>query len=148
MGTTLRLISGSPPIYACLNDGGPTGANINSTGHCRLVNVVYPSPSPLLPPTGQFPTGALRYALRPSEILSPASLRFINNSPYAAQGSDEADAGHLLTENFQESHSYLSQSPSTKNPPTTVNGNPTSSKLEDSKRKQPRVTFRGNHDLW
>ncbi|KAM3172866.1 hypothetical protein ACTXT7_013662 [Hymenolepis weldensis] len=220
-GTALRLISGSPPIYACLNDGGPAAANLNPTGLCRLANVVPPPPPPPPPPTGQVPIGqsnracvssaqqqqqntdccsvdtegssrqsgtnnyvclqsslntanahgmnalpqnpsysntqpieqqamrsnsnqensdplsTLRYA------LSPVSLRFINSSPYAAQGSGEADARHLLNENVQESHGYLSQSSSTNNPPTTVNGNlTTSSKLEESKQTQPRVTFK------
>lgn len=56
-GTALRLISGSPPIYACLNDGGPAAANLNPTGLCRLANVVPPPSPPPPPPTGQVPIG-------------------------------------------------------------------------------------------
>lgn len=45
-GGGLRLTSGSPPLYACLHDGGP------ATGMCRLAGVVS---SP--PPGSQVPIG-------------------------------------------------------------------------------------------
>lgn len=91
---------------------------------------------------GKF-VGALRYALRPSEILSPGSLRFINGTPFAAQGSGEADAGHLLVESVQETHTFLPQSsaPTAAATATATSAVP-STKIDESKQPQPRVTFK------
>ncbi|KAL5970647.1 hypothetical protein TSMEX_001644 [Taenia solium] len=210
----LRLTSGSPPLYACLHDGGP------AAGMCRLAGVVSSPPGSQVPigqsnraaasalqntdcysvdtegssrqsgtnnyvclqsslnttnalamnassQTQAFgnavqtntsfdqqiprsssqetddPLSALRYALRPSEILSPESLRFINGSPFAAQGSGEADAGHLLVESAQETHTFLPQSSAPTAAATTTTASAVSStKLDESKQPQPRVTFK------
>ena len=66
----------------------------------------------------------------------------MNDSPFIAQGSGEADAGHLLTEGVQESHNFLPQSSTTVGVlNTTVNTVP-NTKLEDAKQTQLRVTFK------
>ncbi|KAL5109246.1 hypothetical protein TcWFU_007763 [Taenia crassiceps] len=211
----LRLTSGSPPLYACLHDGGP------AAGMCRLAGVVSSPPPGSQVPIGQSnragasalqntdcysvdtegssrqsgtnnyvclqsslnttnalgmnaspqtqafgnnvqtntsfdqqiprsssqetddPLSALRYALRPSEILSPGSLRFISGTPFAAQGSGEADAGHLLVESVQETHTFLPQSSaSTAAATATAASAVSSTKLDESKQPQPRVTFK------
>lgn len=74
--------------------------------------------------------------------MPPGSFRFANNPSAVAQGSGEADAGHLLTEDVQETHNFLPQSSaSTAVANVSVNA-ATNAKLEDPKQSQLRVTFK------